>query len=192
MKFGLVLNKGTDNIGDDIQSYAAMRFLPSVDYVIDREGMDTFESNGERVKAIMNGWYMYNKSNWPPSESIDPLWVSVHISKNDYFGIGERFLDGLGGEYLKYYAPIGARDVSTLELLRKKGIPAYLSGCLTLTFSLPSSGSSAVSSCVSLYAVSSPRPAAVSLSYRSASAGTMLKYLSCSLTLPFCFSVYAC
>lgn len=133
MKFGLVLNKGTDNIGDDIQSYAAMRFLPSVDYVIDREGMDTFESNGERVKAIMNGWYMYNKSNWPPSESIDPLWVSVHISKNDYFGIGERFLDGLGGEYLKYYAPIGARDVSTLELLRKKGIPAYLSGCLTLT-----------------------------------------------------------
>lgn len=133
MKFGLVLNKGTDNIGDDIQSYAAMRFLPSVDYVIDREGMDTFESNGERVKAIMNGWYMYNKSNWPPSESIDPLWVSVHISKDDYFGIGERFLDGLGGEYLKYYAPIGARDVSTLEVLKRKGIPAYLSGCLTLT-----------------------------------------------------------
>lgn len=133
MKFGLVLNKGTENIGDDIQSYASMRFMPSVDYVIDRESMDSFESNGERVKAIMNGWYMYNKSNWPPSESIDPLWVSVHISKNDYFGIGERFLDGIGGEYLKYYAPIGARDVSTLELLKKKGIPAYLSGCLTLT-----------------------------------------------------------
>lgn len=133
MKFGLVVNKKTENIGDDIQSYAAMRLLPSVDYVIDRENMDTFESNGERVKAIMNGWYMYNKSNWPPSESIDPLWVSVHISKNDYFGIGERFLDGIGGEYLKYYAPIGARDVSTLELLKKKGISVYLSGCLTLT-----------------------------------------------------------
>lgn len=133
MKYGLLVNIKTDNIGDDIQSYAAKQFLPTVDYVIDREAMDTFDSHGETVKTIMNGWYMYSKFNWPPVSNIDPLWISVHFSENDYFGIGERFLEGLGGEYLQYHAPIGARDVSTREMLERNHIPAYLSGCLTLT-----------------------------------------------------------
>lgn len=133
MKFGLVVYLKTDNIGDDVQSYAAKRFLPTVDYVIDREALDTFDSHGEVVKAIMNGWYMYSKFNWPPASVIDPLWVAMHISENDYFGIGERFLEGIGGDYLRHYAPIGARDVSTLEMLERNHIPAYLSGCLTLT-----------------------------------------------------------
>lgn len=133
MKFGLVVYLKTDNIGDDVQSYAAKRFFPTVDYVIDREALDTFDSHGEVVKAIMNGWYMYSKFNWPPASVIDPLWVAMHISENDYFGIGERFLEGIGGDYLRHYAPIGARDVSTLEMLERNHIPAYLSGCLTLT-----------------------------------------------------------
>lgn len=133
MKYGLILNFATDNIGDDIQSYAAAQFLPSTDCVIDREGLDRFDNSDEPVKAIMNGWYMYDKFNWPPSADIDPLWVSVHISEADNFGIGEKFLSGPGGEYLRQYAPIGARDESTLEMLRRNGIDAELSGCLTLT-----------------------------------------------------------
>ena len=36
MKYGLLVFKETDNIGDDIQAYAAERFLPKVDYYIDR------------------------------------------------------------------------------------------------------------------------------------------------------------
>lgn len=133
MKFGLVVYVKTENIGDDIQSYAAKCFLPTIDYVIDREQLDTFETAGESVKAIMNGWYMYSKFNWPPSAQIDPLWVSIHITEQDYFGIGERFLDGCGGDYLRHYAPIGARDESTLQILARNHIPAFLSGCLTLT-----------------------------------------------------------
>lgn len=140
MKYAILLTKNTDNIGDDIQSYAQKRFLPSVDYVIDREEMNTFgllEENDEPVSVIMNAWYMYQKFNWPPSRRINPLFVSMHITKNDYFGIGDRFLDGLGGDYLRQHGPIGARDESTLRLLQGKGIDAYLSGCLTLTLSLP-------------------------------------------------------
>ena len=34
MKYGLVYFDGTDNIGDDIQSYAGMQFLPRVDFLI--------------------------------------------------------------------------------------------------------------------------------------------------------------
>lgn len=139
MKYGLLICKNTDNIGDDIQTYAQKRFLPKVDCFVDREQLDTFfpeEKWEEPVAVIMNAWYMYQKFNWPPSPYIFPLFISIHISPKDYFGIGTDFLDGMGGEYLKQYEPIGARDLSTLQILREKGVDAYLSGCLTLTVQL--------------------------------------------------------
>ena len=136
LKYGILLNTTTENIGDDIQSYAAKRFLPQIDYVVDRESLDIFglrEELKEPVSVIMNGWYMYNKYNWPPSPMINPLLISMHISNNDYFGIGDCFLDAYGGDYLRHYAPVGARDEATLQLFRKKNIDAFYSGCLTLT-----------------------------------------------------------
>ncbi|MDE7310119.1 MAG: polysaccharide pyruvyl transferase family protein [Eubacterium sp.] len=135
MKFGLMVVDKTDNIGDDIQSYAASRFLPEVSFYIDREKLDAFygSRDGCQVAVIMNAWYMYQKFHWPPSPYIYPLFVSMHISENDYYGIGTRFLDGLGGEFLRQYEPIGARDWTTQAILEKKGIKSYISGCLTLT-----------------------------------------------------------
>jgi len=71
MKFGLVVCSSTDNFGDDILSYASYRFLPKVDYIIDRENADTFiPDSKEAVSAIFNGWFLHNKFNWPPSEYI--------------------------------------------------------------------------------------------------------------------------
>jgi len=133
----------TDNLGDDIQSYAAKRFLPRIDAVIDRENMDSFiikDKENEPISVIMNAWYMHHKFHWPPSGQINPLFVSVHITEKDVLRLGDRFLNGLGGEYLRQFEPIGARDESTLAILEKKQIRAYLSGCLTLTISLPDGG----------------------------------------------------
>ncbi len=143
MKYGVLLNFRTENIGDDIQSYAACRFLPSIDYIVDRENMDTFGfgKNQETVSIIMNGWFMYNKFNWPPASSINPLLLSMHFSQRDYYGVGDRFLDSIGGDYLRYYGPVGARDHATKELLDSKGINAYYSGCLTLTLQPEETGS---------------------------------------------------
>jgi hypothetical protein len=39
----------------------------------------------------------------------------------------------VGIEYLKKWAPIGARDLWTLKALQQHGIDSYFSGCLTLT-----------------------------------------------------------
>ena len=135
MKFGLMIVQNTDNIGDDIQTYAAKKFLPNVDFYIDREKLDSFcgDKDNQQVAVIMNGWYMYNKFNWPPSPYINPLLIAMHISKSDYYGIGTKFLDGLGGNYLKRYQPIGARDRATQKILENKGIKSFISGCLTLT-----------------------------------------------------------
>lgn len=134
MKYGLVVYKDTDNIGDDILSYAAAQFLPQIDYIIDREQLDIFSpEKKEMVSVIMNGWFLYHKSHWPPSPYINPLFIGIHFSDNKMFGIEDAYLNGAGRDYLNKHKPIGCRDEYTLEKMKARDIQAYFSGCLTLT-----------------------------------------------------------
>jgi hypothetical protein len=134
MKYGIMLYKETDNIGDDIQTYTAKRFLPHIDYYIDREDLNCFvPTEKEYVSVIMNGWFMHNKSAWPPTPYINPLLISMHFTCLDKVDVGEKYLQGLGGEYLKQYQPIGCRDIETGKRLTRNGIENYFTGCMTLT-----------------------------------------------------------
>ena len=134
MKYGIMYYKETDNIGDDIQTYTALRFLPHIDYYINRENLNCFiPSKEELVSVIMNGWFLHNKLAWPPSPYINPLLTSMHFTCLDSIDVGEKYLQGIGGEYLKSYEPIGARDTETEKRLNKNGIKSYFSGCMTLT-----------------------------------------------------------
>ena len=68
MKFGLLVEQDTRNIGDDIQAYAAKRFLPRIDYYVDRNHIDEFvPAKDEIVATIINGWFLQYTLNWPPS-----------------------------------------------------------------------------------------------------------------------------
>lgn len=130
----MLVFKETENIGDDIQAYATERFLPQIDYFIDRESLNVFQSdNHERVAVIMNAWYMYHKYNWPPSPYIFPCFLSIHISNDDQYMIQGDFFNSYCISYFKEYAPIGTRDSSTLRLLQSHGINSFFSGCMTLT-----------------------------------------------------------
>lgn len=134
MKYGIIVCKETENIGDDIQSYAAACLLPEVNYYIEREHMDVFRpKEAEPVNTIMNGWLMNNKLGWPVSACINPLYLSMHFREEDAMLVADDFLKGLGGVDLKAHAPVGARDLSTQSLLERNGIPSYFSGCMTLT-----------------------------------------------------------
>lgn len=137
-----MLYKNTDNIGDDIQSYAAYRFLPRVDYVIDREELDKFvPEKKEKVKVIMNAWYMYNKYNFPYSPYIEPLLISMHLNYYDDLLYSEyKFLEGYTKEFItsNYDGKIGCRDMSSKKVLEDLGYKAYFSGCMTLTLDIPS------------------------------------------------------
>ena len=139
MKYGLIIMKNLGNIGDDIQSYAMERFLPHVDYLIDREKMDSFYTKtGEKVAVIFGGWYLHKPLNWPPSPFLKVLPISIHFNKvlnvtdDDFNGV-INIMDDYDGEWLKKVSPIGCRDEGTLKLLESFDIPAYLSGCITLT-----------------------------------------------------------
>lgn len=137
MKFGLLSYKTTMNMGDDIWCYAASRFLPRIDYFIDRERTAEFESaDGEPVAILMAGWFMWEKYSWPPARCLIPKFISFHywIGENSLASPAkEQFITGLGADYLNAYGPIGCRDQFTVDLMRRNGVEAYFSGCVTLT-----------------------------------------------------------
>lgn len=145
MSFGLVVTNLGDNLGDDMQSFAASRYLPSIDSIIIRERISkTKVPSGTR--AIMSGWFMHNTRFWPPHRDIVPLYISFHARPPRSRRFAETFCDnvlGLGSsngcvdlsfkEHYETFGPIGCRDEATVSAFRAIGVEAFFSGCLTLT-----------------------------------------------------------
>ena len=129
MKYGL-LEYTTNNIGDEIQSLSAKQFLPQVDTFVKRDYLHDITSD-EKIKIILNGWFTHNPEHWPPSDDIDPLFISFHIAKPAIASLTTP--ESLS--YFKQHEPIGCRDLWTRDILRNHDIEAYFSGCLTLTLS---------------------------------------------------------
>lgn len=129
MKYGILLNN-TFNIGDDLQSVASAQFMPSVDYYPFKEQLSSFQSRDhEKVKVIMNSWYMWRPDHMPASEDIEPLLISMCFADQ----CREKLLTAPTKAWLKKYGPVGCRDMDTMQWLRDNDIDAYFSGCLTLT-----------------------------------------------------------
>ena len=129
----------TENVGDEIQSIAARRFLPRVDYYIDRDKVGGWQNSDsdEIVKLIANGWYMRDPFMWPPTDAtLKPLLISMHVSPNSVGSnsvVPRDLFISSNKEYLVKFGPVGARDKSTMEYFQQNGIDSYFSGCLTLT-----------------------------------------------------------
>lgn len=131
MKYGLMKYSYTTNLGNEIQSIASRQFLPHIDAYIEHEKLDLFKSP-EKVKMIMNGWYMDCVESWPPSEDIEPLLISMHF--NSSFNETKNVIaKPESRDFFSSYGPVGCRDISTLNLLNELDIDAYYSGDLTLT-----------------------------------------------------------
>jgi len=132
VNYGL-LKYRTDNIGDDIQSFAARAFLPDNFDFFDRDAL-SLESPKEKTKIILNGWFLHqqdNTINFPPHSNFVPLFVAFHCAQKKILNSTKTL------NYFKQYAPIGCRDHGTVELFKNKGIEAYYTGCLTLTLKRP-------------------------------------------------------
>lgn len=60
------------NIGDYIQSVAQEQFWDKVDCYVEREELDSFESD-KPTNVIMNGWFMIKPQNYPPPTLYKPF-----------------------------------------------------------------------------------------------------------------------
>lgn len=108
----------TKNIGDDIQTLAALRFAPDAEFV----RRDEIGDETRDLKIIGNAWWMEGDKYPRYDQHILP--VSMHVW-ND--GMKQWFLNR------EHVYPVGCRDLYTLKLMESWGVPAYFSGCLTLT-----------------------------------------------------------
>lgn len=115
------------NIGDYIQSIAAMQFSGRDAVRVERESLDTY--SGGPTRLIMNAWFMNNPERFPPSADILPLFQSFHVRPL----IEDRFFTEATTAYLKAHGPVGCRSTEVAELMRRHGIEAEFSSCVTLT-----------------------------------------------------------
>ncbi|HEP1810079.1 TPA: polysaccharide pyruvyl transferase family protein [Streptococcus suis] len=129
-KFAL-FEYNTQNIGDEIQSLAALKFLPKVDYFINRDYINYFvPDTDEEIKLIMNGWYSHQPHHFPIKQSqIHPLLISMYIVDH----VKPIFSSSENIEFFKKYQPVGGRSKDTSDFLTSLGVDSYFSGCLTLT-----------------------------------------------------------
>lgn len=157
--FGLY-TYSTCNIGDDIQSLAAARFLPGLHIPVHRDHIAA--GNYEQpLRLIANGWHMHNLiTTLAQQRDLSPFWQ--HVGERIPSYVPRRFRHFLYSwppshwikplfisyhcnhqfraacsphmlAYLRAHQPIGCRDLDTQRYLRELGVNAYFSGCLTLT-----------------------------------------------------------
>jgi hypothetical protein len=117
----------TINIGDNIQSLAVRSLCSRLgideDHLIAVNRDDIANYDGEPVKLLMNGCFYRHCFPLPPS--ITPLFFGFNT--NSVKVVREN------KELFRKHAPIGCRDCATRDMFLSQGIPAYVTGCLTLT-----------------------------------------------------------
>lgn len=132
VRYGL-LRYTTWNIGDEIQSIAARQFVPQVDTWLDRDQIGTETSRLDTpTKVILNAWWLHG-DDWPPrGDMLEPLLISMFLDHH-HPAARRAFLSPASLDFLRAHGPVGARDQATLAFLEEQSVPAYFSGCLTLT-----------------------------------------------------------
>lgn len=136
MKYGLILvdycnftNKIPGyNIGDAMQTIALYDAYKAIgiedDSLIFVNMQDLKTYDGEKVLLPIIGIGVGGEYTPPYSPQIIPVFIGTHFVDN-YLSDEERL-------YLLNYSPIGCRDEYTLNTMKRYGIPAYLSGCITI------------------------------------------------------------
>jgi hypothetical protein len=128
MKYGVFRYSYSTNIGDEIQSIAAQRFLPTTDMSVERDRLRWYRGRGP-LTVIFNGWFTRPPfpACWPPPADINPIFISW------YAEVPETLITRETAEYFRKFEPIGCRSLPTVQCFERFGISAYHSGCLTLT-----------------------------------------------------------
>lgn len=125
------------NIGDEIQTLAAINLIPQIPKLlpIHREYLDQPQfslPNQATLPILLNGWFTHLPNNWPPHQSLKPLFVGMHINAEK-----KALFDPKHKDYYNANGPIGCRDTTTVKYLESIGVDAFFSGCPTITLTRP-------------------------------------------------------
>jgi hypothetical protein len=126
-EYYLIEGDKKNNLGDVLQGLVAKQFLSEDSICLNREKIKSGDYKEGLV--IANGWFQHNIEEFPFNKKLNPIYISFHVAKSELLKKPE------SRNHLKQYSPIGCRDIQTKYLLLLWGIPAYFSGCLTMTSS---------------------------------------------------------
>ena len=125
-----VSSTGVANLGDEVQGFPGLGFLPYRDKFLERDAIAEYASKGN-VTAFLNAWWGVGAASWPPPKTVHPIMLSIHLSGS------VEAVWGRHPEYLRQREPIGCRDSGTLKFMERKGVKAFFSGCMTLLMTNP-------------------------------------------------------
>lgn len=117
------------NLGDLYQTFAIdelyCRMGIPADQVVDVERRQLRTYSGQPVRLPLCGMFGHVKGNeiFPMSDRITPVYLGYHANTKPY----------LKPACYKGAGPVGCRDESSWRAMEKAGIPAFISGCMTLT-----------------------------------------------------------
>ncbi len=101
-----------------------------VDVLTVHRDASTYEAIPEDTWVLCFGWYMQPlfrmRVAFPLHPNLRPIFTSFHCNTRE-------MLTPEGIEYLRRYGPVGCRDWNTVDLLLSLDVPAFFSGCLTMT-----------------------------------------------------------
>lgn len=126
------------NVGDNLQ-FMAVDYLYESMHIPKKDVVylsinEIAKYRGERLILPLN-WSIFDR-NWMVdgkisiSEYIEPVFLAVTMGAS----YKEAYWNEENIAFLKKHEPIGCRDINTRNVLRRKGIRAYLNGCLTSLF----------------------------------------------------------
>ena len=136
----------TQNLGDDMQSLAAVAFLPRIDAFVNRDTFSVIPHPLSRLRNastelawdqidvffIAAAWWKHRiESYWPFPPTLRPFVVSMHVAALTH----QRGYDAL--EKLKSFQSIAARDVASINRLDTISGGGFFAGCMTTTFYRP-------------------------------------------------------
>jgi len=136
------------NLGDNIQTLAALQYIKPPTLWIDRDtGTKTeiSKTNCKDVILILNGWFSDKYTALFPLE-YKILPISFHLDRSDHKCDNRyKHLRQMGSNLISKHlfqhslknGHIGCRDLSTLKYCQDNNIKSYFSGCLTLTLNKP-------------------------------------------------------
>ena len=127
VKLSLLKYCSSWNIGDDIQSIAVSRLLSAPHDFIDRDRLASFRDGKDVHALIMNGYFLDNLSEWPPSRDIHPIFSGFHVARKAQEIMAKH------KAYFRNYEPVGCRDQGTADFLERLGIRTEVTYCATLT-----------------------------------------------------------
>ena len=122
-----VRNVPEANLGNEIQAFPGLQYLPFLDRFIERDSL--IAPNGTyNITAFFDTWWGAR----PPPNTFHPIMLSMQIGKSMQKNVSKHDI-----EYLKAITPIGCRDDSSINFLKEHGIEAHFSGFFTLLTNNP-------------------------------------------------------